>query len=252
MTIDINDNLSSVLERAVVLIPAFNEEKNIAAIVKGIKCDFPGLDVVVVNDGSVDITKEIAESSGAIVLTHVNQMGYGVTLQTGYKYIEKNKKYDYFVQLDADGQHNYKDIPKLLISLVNKEADIIIASRFIGDFKYKFSFVKKLGILFFRSLVFMSTGKNIKDITSGYQAFNRQILQHHILDSFPCYYPDANILILLIKNGFNIKEVESKMLENSEGKSMHNGIFNQMYYVLNMTLSILTIIIKTYSKTYAK
>ncbi|MCP4764547.1 MAG: glycosyltransferase family 2 protein [archaeon] len=229
----------NILSRTIVVIPALNEGRNVGNIVKGILHTFTGIGVVVVDDGSVDKTYEIAKQSGATVLSLSDNMGYGVALQTGYKYAYK-KKYQYVVQLDADGQHNYQDIGKLLNPVINHEADLVIGSRFMADGNnYQISFTRKAGINFFRILVFLLTGKKIKDVTSGLQAFNHNVLERYLLDDLPYYYPDGDVLILLLKGGYSIKEVPSAMNANSENKSMHNGAGQQVYYMITMILSIL-------------
>ncbi|MCP4151865.1 MAG: glycosyltransferase family 2 protein, partial [bacterium] len=164
----------------------------------------------------------------------------------------KKNKYRYIVQLDGDGQHNYRDIPALLKPLIENKADLIVGSRFLaGENSYRIPFVRKIGMGFFRGLVRLFTRKRIKDVTSGFQAFNRKILKQYVADEFPSYYPDANVLILLIRNGFKIAEVPSAMFENQEGKSMHNRIGQQVYYVITMILSILVVVFKNFGKKNA-
>ena len=240
--------LDSIFKQTLVIIPALNEEKNIAAIITGIHNNFPGLDVLVVDDGSVDATQQVSRKAGAVVLSLVNSMGYGIALQTGYKYA-LSRGYKYCVQMDGDGQHNIDDIPKLLSPLISGVIDIVIGSRFInGKNGYEIPLARRIGISFFRALVHKFTKDSVKDITSGLQAFNHEVLKRYTSDDLPYYYPDADVLILLIKGGFRIQEVSTPMNSGNGRKSMHDGITSQVYYVITMMLSIVVIILKGLKK----
>ena len=240
---------SEIFNKSLVIIPALNEELNIGTIVSNLLEKFPGIDVVVINDCSTDQTQDVAADAGAIVLNHSNQMGYGVALQTGYKYILESDKYEYIVQMDGDGQHHIEDVPKLLLSLLESKVDLVIGSRFLNsESGYQVPWIRRMGIRFFGVLVYLFTKKKMKDVTSGFQAFSKKILNHFVSDDFPSYYPDANVIILLLKNGFNIEEVACTMSENQEGKSMHKGLSQQIYYVITMLLSIMVIVLKGVKK----
>lgn len=235
---------ADIIAKTLVIIPAYNEGGGIAKVVRGIRTDFPGIDVVVVDDGSTDDTVAEASGAGAKVLSLVNNMGYGIALQTGYKYAVSQGVHEYCVQMDGDGQHNWQDIGKLLEPVVQKRADLVIGSRFInGQNGYTIPLARRLGIWFFRTLVQLYTKQNVKDITSGLQAFNSKLLKRYVSDTLPYYYPDADVLILLIKGGFRVVEVSTPMREGN-GKSMHTGICSQGYYVATMVLSILVILLK--------
>lgn len=240
------------MNSTLVIIPAFNEEKSIGRIVRAIKDEFPHFDVVVINDGSTDLTKSVASDSGATVLSHAYNLGYGVTLQTGYKYFQRHPEYKYLVQMDGDGQHNYRDIQRLLYPLLEKKAEIVIGSRFLQKkSSFRLPIVRYFGILFFRFLINFLTGAKIKDITSGFQAFDRNVVQTYLSDEFPYYYPDVNVLLLHFKAGFSIEEIPSAMQENKEGRSMHKGWGRQIYYVAAMVLSILIILLQNIRRTHA-
>jgi glycosyltransferase involved in cell wall biosynthesis len=234
-----------IMGRTVVIIPSYNEERKIAGIVGGIRRDFPGMDVVVIDDGSSDRTMEMAAESGATVLSHSHNMGYGVALQTGYKFALRDDRYSYLVQLDGDGQHDYRDIGKLVQPLVLGKADLVIGSRFLGDGAgYRIGFVRRFGITFFRILLYLLTRKKIKDVTSGMQALSRSVVKTYVSDDFPYYYPDANILLLQLKDGIRVIEIPSAMSENKERKSMHEGLGRQLFYTISMILSIFVIILR--------
>lgn len=227
--------------RSLVLIPAYNEAARIGRVVDNIKCVVPDMPVLVVNDGSKDGTSEIARRAGAIVVTHPFNMGYGVAIQTGYKYALANN-YDFLVQLDADGQHDPTCIPDLLAPVMQGKADIAIGSRFLGN-SYTPPLARRLGMALFRKIVSIITGRECTDTTSGFQAFNKEVIQFFARDIFPVDYPDADMLIMLHRAGFDITEVPVRMFENSEGKSMHSG-FKPLYYMFKMLLSIFVTLLR--------
>jgi glycosyltransferase involved in cell wall biosynthesis len=218
-----------------ILIPAYNEEKRIVGVIVQIRSAFPNAAILVVNDGSRDSTATAARQAGAIVVSHPFNMGYGAAIQTGYKYA-RDKGHDYLVQLDADGQHDPACIPALLAPVIRGEADIAIGSRFLGT-SYRPPLARRLGMALFRRIVTMVTGMNVTDTTSGFQAFNRDVIRFFATDIFPIDYPDADMLIMLHRAGFRMIEVPVRMFENSEGTSMHSGL-KPIYYMFKMLLSI--------------
>lgn len=228
--------------KTLVLIPAFNEGSVIAGVIADIHLIVPTYDILVVNDGSTDSTAAVASASGAVVASHAFNMGYGVAIQTGYKYAYSNG-YDYIIQIDADGQHDPASIPSLLLPVLTGEADFALGSRFLGRGSYEASWARNLGMVIFRTLVSWRTGQPITDSTSGYQAFNRDVIRFFTSEEFPNDYPDADVLITLHLAGFSIKEIPVCMFNNASGTSMHSGI-RPLYYVFKMLLSISVILLR--------
>lgn len=220
-----------------VIIPAYNEERAIASVISNVKKRYPDIDIAVVNDGSSDQTAELAEKAGAIVLSHPFNIGYGVSVQTGYKYALSNY-YKFVVQLDGDGQHDPEGVDALLKNLKDGSCDIVLGSRFGPSYKYRTSMYRFIGVNFFRALLRLLSGQNINDPTTGFQAMNKKVLILFSQDVFPYDYPDADVIILLSKLHFRIKEVPVLMYPNPEGKSMHKGFFNASYYIFKMVLSM--------------
>jgi glycosyltransferase involved in cell wall biosynthesis len=219
----------------VVIIPAYNEGKRIASVIAGIRASVPQAAIVVVNDCSRDDTAVVARQTGAIVVSHPFNIGYGASIQTGYKYALA-RNFDYLVQLDADGQHDPSGIPALLAPVIAGEADFAIGSRFLGN-SYRPPFARRVAMALFRRIVRLVTGKFITDTTSGFQAFNRDVVRFFSTDIFPVDYPDADMLITLHRAGFRMTEVPVRMFENRDGKSMHGG-WKPVYYMFKMLLSI--------------
>lgn len=225
-----------------VIIPAFNEAAGIATVIDSIRKVVPYADILVVNDGSRDETACRAKEAGAVVLSHAFNMGYGVTIQTGYKYAYDHG-YEYLVQIDGDGQHDPSFIPDLLAPVKSGDVDFSIGSRFLWHDSYRPSFSRRLGILFFRKLVTVIIGRSITDPTSGFQAFNRSVMKFFSGDIFPCDYPDADMLITLNLAGFRIRELPVRMFANPSGKTMHSGI-KPLYYMFKMCLSIVVTLLR--------
>jgi len=226
-----------------VLIPAYNEGKRIVQVIEGIKRYLPGTEVLVIDDGSRDDTRLMARSTGANVISHPFNLGYGAALQTGYQYA-LIKGYDEIVQIDGDGQHDPSFIPDLLNVIRKGEADIAIGSRFLDSQEgtsdlplYQASFVRRLGMKFFGRIASLVIHQKVTDPTSGYQAMNRKVIEWVSSDKFPYDYPDADVIIMLHRAGFRIKEVPVRMFQSEEKKSMHSGL-KPIYYVFKMILSI--------------
>jgi len=227
----------------VVIIPAYNEERAIGDLISGIRAVVgDAVDIVVINDGSSDSTADAARQAGAVVVSHPFNMGYGSTIQTGYKYA-CTRGYEYLVQIDGDGQHDPAYIPSLLEPVMNGAADLALGSRFLDTASYNPPLIRRAGMYFFGSLVSLLIGRRISDPTSGYQALNRSVFSFLTSDSFPCDYPDADVLLMLGLNGFSINEVPVRMYANRAGKTMHSG-FKPLYYVFKMLLSMIVTLLR--------
>lgn len=231
------------MDKIVILIPAYNEARRIAAVIDAVRQTAPAVAIVVIDDGSTDHTAAVASAAGAKVLSHPFNMGYGVTIQTGYKYAWRYG-YDYVVQIDGDGQHDPAFIPQLLAPVLAGEVDLALGSRFLGVESYRPSLPRRLGIAFFRKLVTVLIGRSISDPTSGYQAFNRRVAGFFTSEIFPCDYPDADVLLTLDLAGFRLREVPVRMYANLEGRSMHSGL-RPLYYMVKMLLSLLVTLLRS-------
>ena len=119
-------------ERVLIIIPAFNEGGRVGPVVRGCLAAVPSADVLVVDDGSRDNTRAEARAAGAKVLKLPVNMGYGVALQTGYKYAVRNG-YEIIGQIDGDGQHRPSDLPELLTALTSSGTDVVVGSRFLSN-----------------------------------------------------------------------------------------------------------------------
>lgn len=228
--------------KTMILIPAYNEGLRIGGVVRSARSMYPDYDVVVVNDGSRDDTAQKAREAGATVASHLFNMGYGVTIQTGYKYALLHD-YDFLVQMDGDGQHDPGGIVALLTPVLGGEVDFALGSRFLSNESYAPTLSRRIGMLFFRYLVSWVVGQEITDSTSGFQAFNRRVIRFFTSEAFPCDYPDADMLLALHRAGYSIREVPVRMYARTTGKSMHGG-WRPFYYMFKMLLSIFVTLLR--------
>ena len=137
-----------------IIIPAYNEEKNIEKVVDNIVNNYPQYDYVIINDGSQDGTRRVCKERGYEYINLSINLGIGGAVQTGYKYA-RDKGYDIAVQIDGDGQHDIAFLPEILSILKKDEADIVIGSRFINKEGFQSSAVRRFGINFLSGLIWL-------------------------------------------------------------------------------------------------
>jgi glycosyltransferase involved in cell wall biosynthesis len=223
-------------QRTLIIIPAYNEENNVAKVVYGIRRVVPDADILVVNDGSGDKTGEIVSSIGVRLINLPYNMGYGAALQTGFKYAVRNG-YSYAVQIDGDGQHDPTDIPRLLEAVTDGKADVAFGSRFLNGGIYRAPRLRRIGILVFGYIASLIIGQKVTDPTSGYQALNVNGMRFYASDYYPVDFPDADVIVMLHRAGLKTKEIPVTMYPSIDNKSMHAGL-KPVYYIFKMFLSI--------------
>lgn len=241
------DGSASVSEdKLLIVIPAYNEAGRVGAVVADVRHTLPEADVLVIDDGSEDATSAEGAKAGALVLSLPANCGYGTALQTGYKYAVRNG-YTLVGQIDADGQHRAEFLSTMLAVLHEDGADLVVGSRFLAkDGHYQTPFARSLGIRLFARLASLATGQLVTDPTSGFQVMRAEIARLFARDVFPVDYPDADILILLHRTGYRVRELPVQM-RPSPGRSMHSSQ-STPYYVYKMLLSILVTLLRPRAK----
>lgn len=225
-----------------IIIPAYNESGRVGEVIADVRRTLPGAVVLVVDDGSSDSTSHEARAAGAIVATLPVNLGYGAALQTGYKYAVRHG-YDTIGQIDADGQHRASHLTEMFGKLEESGADVVIGSRFLdNDGHYQPPAARKVGIALFSRIATLLTKQHISDPTSGFQVMRIPVAQFFCTNVYPSDYPDADILILLNRSGFTVREVPVQM-RPSPGQSMHSG-HKSLYYVYKMFLSIFVTVLR--------
>jgi glycosyltransferase involved in cell wall biosynthesis len=234
-----------MLKSYLVVIPAYNEEKHLADVLREIReTNFPA-DVLVVNDGSADETSAIAKRGGVMVVDLPVNIGYGGAIQTGLRFATEFG-YEFVVTLDGDGQHSPDSVNTLVETMERENADVVIGSRFIEG-TYRMGIFRKMGVWLFSRIAFLCTGTNFSDPTSGFQLLNRRIFSYLSEgDNYPLDYPDANMIIALHRMRFKLAEAPVKMREK-QGKSMHQGL-RPVYYVIKMLLAIIIVMLRKEKK----
>lgn len=229
--------------KGLVVIPARNEAATIAETLARLAAARLATEIVVVDDGSADETADRAVAAGAAVIRHPFWLGYGAALQTGFKYAVARDA-DWVATLDADGQHDPAFLEALVAPVAAGEADIAIGSRFLHDPGFPLGALKRAGVIFFRGVVRVLTGRVVTDPTSGFKCLGRGAYRFCARDVFPHDYPDTDMVIALHKARFRIVERPARMTARRAGRSMHAGVLGPLYYVLKVSVSILATVFR--------
>jgi glycosyltransferase involved in cell wall biosynthesis len=226
------------MSRHLAIVPALNEAGSIAQIVAEIHQHAAGFDVVVIDDGSTDDTAAIAAAAGARVISLPFNLGIGGAVQCGYLYARDNG-YQVAVQVDGDGQHDPRDIPRLLAALAEEPAvDMITGSRFLtGEAGYRSSALRRLGIRVFAALMSLITRQRITDATSGFRMSARRGIELFARD-YPHDYPEVEAILLLHAHRLRQREVAVTMRPRMSGRSTIGRALSA-YYMAKVLLAVL-------------
>ncbi|BBA92851.1 glycosyltransferase family 2 protein [Streptococcus ruminantium] len=217
-----------------IIIPAYNEEGSIEAVVNNLESNFPEFDYVVINDGSKDRTSEICHGNGFNIIDLPVNLGLTGAVQTGFKYAYK-MNYNQAIQFDGDGQHLPEYIGDL-VAEIKKGHDCVIGSRFVSAPK-NYS-LRMLGNSLISWSIRLTTGQKITDPTSGMRMFNKELIRDFALNVN--YTPEPDTISFLIRQGYKIREVQVKMLERQTGQS-YLTLSRSIKYMVHMFTSILLI-----------
>lgn len=220
--------------RVLLIIPAYNEEENIARVVGALESNYSQYDYVVANDGSKDDTASTCRARGFRFLDLPINLGLAGAFQAGLKYAHKHD-YDCAIQFDADGQHRPEFVESMVDALADN--DIVIGSRFVDESKPKS--MRMFGNNLIEAMIRVTTGKTIKDPTSGMRAYNRRMINE--LAFGPNLGPEPDTLAYLIrKKHAKVAEVQVSMDERIAGESYLN-FKTSTSYMARMALSVLLI-----------
>lgn len=223
-------------EKTLIIIPAFNEAENIVRVVSRMMEQAPQYDYLVVNDGSTDETLSLCRREGFHYLDLPINMGIGGAVQAGYIYARKNG-YDIAVQMDGDGQHDIAYLENLLEPIRQGEADVTIGSRFLQKEGFQSSVSRRTGINILSFLILITTGRHIKDVTSGYRAVNKRFIEIYSKD-YPMDYPEPEAIVAAIMHLGRVKEIPVQMRAR-EGGTSSITLKKSIYYMIKVTLAIL-------------
>lgn len=221
-------------QNPLIIIPAYNEEDNIVAVVEEITANFPQYDYIVINDGSTDATRKVCANKGINLLDLPVNLGLSGAIRSGMKYANYYG-YEYVVQLDGDGQHSPEYINDMLKCMEQTQADIVIGSRYKTQRK-PFT-ARMVGSQVITYAIWLTTGgKYIGDVTSGMRLFNKRMIK--MFGYRINYRPEPDTLAFLLNHGVKIEEVQVTMRERVAGSSYLN-MKNSLVYMLQVLFNVL-------------
>jgi glycosyltransferase involved in cell wall biosynthesis len=231
--------------KVAVIIPCYNEQDNVFGMfseIKNAKYDSAYfVEPIFINDCSTDNTKQILVSNNIHHLSLPVNLGIGGAVQTGFKYALRNG-FDIAIQMDGDGQHPPCELEKIISPLLNNQADVVIGSRYISNEGFQSSWLRRVGINYFKWLNKKLVGVIITDSTSGYRAINHKALQV-VSEYYPDEYPEPEAIVLFVLNNLKIQEVPVIMRERQGGKSSIRA-YKTVYYMFKVTLGTIFLYIR--------
>jgi glycosyltransferase involved in cell wall biosynthesis len=227
--------------RRAAIVPAFNEEASIGRVIDELRRFDPGLEIVVVDDGSIDHTAAVARRRGAHVLRLPFNLGIGGAVQTGFRYAWE-KGFDIAVRVDGDGQHDAAQLDAVLEPVLAGEADIAVGSRFAGRDGYRSSRSRRVGIRLLAWIVSALVRQRVTDTTSGFQAVNRLGIKLFAAD-YPHDYPEVEATVMLFKHRLRLREVPVAMRRRETGRSSITAV-HSVYYMVKVLLALFVAIFR--------
>ena len=224
-----------------VIVPAFNEEGAIGQVVCSVKDAVPGVPVLVIDDFSRDSTVRLAAAAGAEILPLPHHLGLGGCLQAGYK-LAYELGYEYVIRVDGDGQHDPRDIPRILERLRQTGCEMVIGCRTSDNGDWHTGWVRALGIRFFRLMLRPILDKPVRDPTSGFVGVNRRAL-NVFSRSFPLEYPEIEALVVLQRRRFRFEEIPCRMRPRLAGRSTLTAR-KSLYYIVHVLLGVFVNVLK--------
>lgn len=218
--------------KVLVIIPAYNEEKNLERVVRHFRRVCPQFDYVIVNDGSTDQTENVCRQNQFHYISLPVNLGLSGAIQAGMKYAYQ-KGYDMALQFDADGQHLPEYIQDMVDCMTRERCNVVIASRYYGV-KMPFR-MRTIGAKMITAAIRLTTGKHLSDPTSGMRLYDKCIIEQFVKDENNSPEPDT--LSYLLRIGADIREIKVEMDERTEGKSYLTPV-NASKYMIHMLMSI--------------
>jgi glycosyltransferase involved in cell wall biosynthesis len=209
-------------QQVLIIIPAWNEQETLAAVIAEVRGSLVGADVLVVNDGSTDRTSQIARAAGADVLDLPINLGVGGAMRAGYKFAHR-RGYDRTVQLDADGQHDPEAVKTLMLTMNEQHADIVIGARFAGVGHYRVKGPRRWSMRLLSAVLSHIAHTRLTDTTSGFKACNAEAIRLFSVD-YPAEYLGDTVesLVVAARAGLRVCQVGVEMRERAGGRPSHS------------------------------
>ncbi|MBG6065884.1 glycosyl transferase family 2 [Micromonospora ureilytica] len=224
-------------KRTLIIIPALNESGSIADVVGEVRGELPGVDVLVVDDGSTDRTAAVAAAAGAKVAKLPYNLGVGGAMRLGYRYA-RDHDYEVAIQIDADGQHDPRYVPKLVDLL--DDNDLVIGARFAGEGDYMVRGPRRWAMVMLSAVLSRVAHTKLTDTTSGFRAANRRVIE-----MFATWYPaeylgdTVETLVHTARRGYRIRQVPVAMRKRMAGTPSHSPARAMIY--LGRAFAVLTL-----------
>jgi hypothetical protein len=222
--------------RALVIIPAFNEDRNLPGVIAALRAEAPSWDLCVVDDGSTDRTAAVARGEGASVLRCPVNLGIGGAVQLGYLW-GRERGYEVAAQIDGDGQHDPRYLAAVAAPVLAGQADLAVGSRFLGTGGFQSSAVRRAGIRYLRWLLGWRCGARVSDPTSGFRVAGRRAIELFAA-GYPSDYPEPEAIALALRSGMRVAEVPVTMREREHGRSSITAV-RTLTYLVKVTLALL-------------
>lgn len=212
-----------------IVVPAFNEEEALPGVIREIHEALPAVGCLVVDDGSVDRTAQVAAEAGATVARLPFNLGVGGAMRLGYRYARENG-FSTVVQIDADGQHDPRAVPDLLAHL--DDADIVIGARFAGVGDYHTGGLRRFAMKVIAGILSRTAKTRLTDTTSGFKACGPRAVAL-FADNYPAEYLGDTIeaLVIAARAGCRITQVPVAMRERAGGQPSHRPVKAAVYLV---------------------
>jgi glycosyltransferase involved in cell wall biosynthesis len=222
--------------RILVVMPAYNEAKNLPRAIASIRAAAHMCDICVVDDGSTDATAEVARSLGVRLLRSPLNLGIGGAVQTGYLWA-RHHGYDAAIQVDGDGQHDPRFIEQLVAPLAAGDADVVIGSRFLAEGGFRSTALRRAGIRYLSWFLRARCGARVTDPTSGFRAAGRRAIAL-FAEHYPSDYPEPEAIALAVRSGLTLSEVPVRMEERRHGHSSITA-WRTLYYLVKVSLALM-------------
>ncbi len=218
---------TAVEDRILVIMPAWNESESVGNTVTEVLGAVADADVLVVDDGSSDDTANIAEAAGASVLRLPFNLGVGGAMRAGFKFAKRHG-YTRAIQVDADGQHDPKDLINVVDGL--QYADISIGARFADKGSYEVRGPRKWAMVFLGWAISRIAKVRLTDVTSGFRAANARAIDQYC-EHYPAEYLGDTIdsLVVAIRSGLTVVQVPVEMRPRQGGTPSHNPAKAALY-----------------------
>jgi glycosyltransferase involved in cell wall biosynthesis len=233
--------VTATAERVLTILPAWNEAESIAEVIKELRHEIPGMDVLVVDDCSRDATAAVAQAAGAKVVRLPYNLGVGGARRLGYRYAVEHQ-YDIAVQMDADGQHDPRYIREMVQAL--NSADLVIGARFAGEGEYKVGGPRQWAMKLLSKALSAIARTKLTDTTSGFRACRGELINFYSRN-FPVEYlgDTVDTIVQAHRSGYVIKQIPVSMRPRQGGTPSASPA-KSMVYLLRSGLALLLALVR--------